>query len=307
MSGRHYVTTSIPYVNAAAARRARPGVRAGRRLRPLPAPAGRGTPASSAAPTRTASRTCRPPSARACRRGAGRPQRPGLPGAVATLDCQRRLHPHRRGRTATAGRAGSGRAIAAATSTKPVLGASTASAASSSTPRTSWSTAAAPTTAPAGLVEEENWFFRLSRYGARSEPDRGDRCASSPPRGATRCCASSPGLEDFTVSRSRARARGWGVDVPGDPGQVMYVWFDALANYITASLRRAEGRTVQGLTMARLCLGMGRLYQRYWLGRRPNGCTSSARASCASTPSTGRPCSSRPASRCPRTSSSTAT
>ncbi len=36
------------------------------------------------------------------------------------------------------------------------------------------------------------------------------------------------------VSRSRARARGWGIAVPGDPEQVTYVWFDALGNYITA-------------------------------------------------------------------------
>ena len=42
------------------------------------------------------------------------------------------------------------------------------------------------------------------------------------------------GLDDFSVSRSVARARGWGIPVPGDPDQVIYVWYDALANYITA-------------------------------------------------------------------------
>ncbi len=42
------------------------------------------------------------------------------------------------------------------------------------------------------------------------------------------------GLDDFSISRSQARARGWGIPVPGDPSQVMYVWFDALGNYITA-------------------------------------------------------------------------
>jgi len=42
------------------------------------------------------------------------------------------------------------------------------------------------------------------------------------------------GLADFSVSRPRARARGWGIPVPGDPEQVVYVWFDALANYISA-------------------------------------------------------------------------
>jgi methionyl-tRNA synthetase len=42
------------------------------------------------------------------------------------------------------------------------------------------------------------------------------------------------GLEDFSVSRTATRARGWGLPVPGDPDQVIYVWFDALGNYVTA-------------------------------------------------------------------------
>ena len=42
------------------------------------------------------------------------------------------------------------------------------------------------------------------------------------------------GLEDISVSRSQERARGWGIPVPDDPSQVMYVWIDALANYVTA-------------------------------------------------------------------------
>lgn len=42
------------------------------------------------------------------------------------------------------------------------------------------------------------------------------------------------GLADFSVSRPVERARRWGLPVPEDPSQVIYVWFDALANYITA-------------------------------------------------------------------------
>ena len=57
------------------------------------------------------------------------------------------------------------------------------------------------------------------------------------------------GLADFSISRSLARARGWGIPVPGDPSQVMYVWFDALANYITA-LGYGSG---------------GTLYEHYWV------------------------------------------
>jgi len=42
------------------------------------------------------------------------------------------------------------------------------------------------------------------------------------------------GLEDISISRSKERAGGWGIEVPNDPSQVIYVWIDALANYITA-------------------------------------------------------------------------
>ncbi|KKS86959.1 MAG: Methionyl-tRNA synthetase [Candidatus Gottesmanbacteria bacterium GW2011_GWB1_43_11] len=41
------------------------------------------------------------------------------------------------------------------------------------------------------------------------------------------------GLPDFSISRSRERARGWGIPVPGDESQIMYVWFDALNIYQT--------------------------------------------------------------------------
>jgi methionyl-tRNA synthetase len=49
------------------------------------------------------------------------------------------------------------------------------------------------------------------------------------------------GLQDFSISRSTERARGWGIDVPGDSGQVVYVWWDALGNYITALDYGTEG------------------------------------------------------------------
>jgi methionyl-tRNA synthetase len=86
------------------------------------------------------------------------------------------------------------------------------------------------------LVSEENWFFRLSRYQ--------QRLAELISSGALRIEPASRrnevlgfitgGLEDFSVSRSAARSRGWGISVPDDPQQVVYVWFDALANYLTA-------------------------------------------------------------------------
>jgi methionyl-tRNA synthetase len=86
------------------------------------------------------------------------------------------------------------------------------------------------------LVEEENYFFRLSRYQDQLLEfiDSGQmRIIPESRRNEVRSFVAR-GLEDISVSRSKERARGWGVPVPGDPDQVMYVWVDALANYITA-------------------------------------------------------------------------
>ena len=85
-------------------------------------------------------------------------------------------------------------------------------------------------------VEEENYFFRLSRYRAPlREALQSGRLQIVPERRANEVLAwIEDGLEDFSISRSAARAHGWGVPVPGDPDQVIYVWFDALGNYITA-------------------------------------------------------------------------
>ncbi len=89
---------------------------------------------------------------------------------------------------------------------------------------------------PVERVAEENWFFRLSRYQDHLEElIASDRMAIRPD--AFRREALSfvrSGLADISVSRSFARARDWGVPVPGDPTQVVYVWFDALTNYISA-------------------------------------------------------------------------
>jgi methionyl-tRNA synthetase len=86
------------------------------------------------------------------------------------------------------------------------------------------------------LIAEENWFFRLSRYARALRSAIADGRLRIEPAARRNEVLSfiDGGLEDFSVSRSTARARGWGIRVPGDPGQVIYVWFDALANYVTA-------------------------------------------------------------------------
>ncbi|MFI6359640.1 methionine--tRNA ligase [Streptomyces sp. NPDC050743] len=86
------------------------------------------------------------------------------------------------------------------------------------------------------LVAEENWFFRLSRHAGRLQELIGDGRLRIEPAARRNEVLSliAGGLHDFSVSRSHTRARGWGIPVPGDPTQVVYVWWDALGNYVTS-------------------------------------------------------------------------
>ncbi|KOX27563.1 methionyl-tRNA synthetase [Saccharothrix sp. NRRL B-16348] len=92
-------------------------------------------------------------------------------------------------------------------------------------------------------VAEENWFFRLSRYGDRLRDLIVDGTVRIEPAARRNEVLAfiAAGLRDFSVSRSRARAHGWGIPVPGDPDQVVYVWWDALGNYITSLGYGGEG------------------------------------------------------------------
>lgn len=97
-------------------------------------------------------------------------------------------------------------------------------------------------TAPT-LVSEENWFFKLSRYEDRLRKliESGELRIEPESRRNEVLGFIKTGLQDFSISRSTERARGWGIEVPGDPGQVIYVWWDALGNYITALDYGTEG------------------------------------------------------------------
>ena len=86
---------------------------------------------------------------------------------------------------------------------------------------------------PVEHVEEENYFFRLSRFEQRlidfysSHPG-----AVVPDHRVNEVLGFiKQGLQDFSVSR---KTLTWGIPLPFDPSHVAYVWFDALANYITA-------------------------------------------------------------------------
>ncbi len=89
---------------------------------------------------------------------------------------------------------------------------------------------------PPERVAETNWFFRLSRYQAELLALLEGGTLRIEPRERANEVLSfvRAGLSDFSVSRSRARARDWGIPVPGDPSQIIYVWFDALASYLAS-------------------------------------------------------------------------
>jgi methionyl-tRNA synthetase len=89
---------------------------------------------------------------------------------------------------------------------------------------------------PPERVSERNWFFRLSRYEDElATLIESGRLRIEPAQRRNEALSFvHSGLEDFSVSRAATRARGWGIPVPDDATQVVYVWFDALANYITA-------------------------------------------------------------------------
>ncbi len=86
---------------------------------------------------------------------------------------------------------------------------------------------------PAQAIEEENYFFRLSNYQSYLEEYLSQEGVIVPEwRRQEALNFVKAGLEDFSISREKSRL-DWGIPVPGDENQVMYVWFDALTNYIS--------------------------------------------------------------------------
>lgn len=84
-------------------------------------------------------------------------------------------------------------------------------------------------------VSEENYFLKLSKYQDKLiELIESNTLQIIPQNKRAEALAFiKQGLEDFSISRSKERARGVGVPVPGDPNQIIYVWFDALNIYMT--------------------------------------------------------------------------
>lgn len=92
----------------------------------------------------------------------------------------------------------------------------------------------APTGAKVEWVEERNLFFRLSDFGDRLLEfyDSNPNFIAPPSRRNEILSFVREGLRDLSISRT---SFDWGIPVPGYPGQVTYVWLDALVNYATAA------------------------------------------------------------------------
>ncbi|AME06734.1 methionine--tRNA ligase [Bacillus siamensis] len=87
---------------------------------------------------------------------------------------------------------------------------------------------------PVELIKEESYFFRMSKYADRLLKFYEDNPSFIQPESRKNEMINNfikPGLEDLAVSRTTF---DWGVKVPGNPKHVVYVWIDALFNYITA-------------------------------------------------------------------------
>ncbi|WP_110926070.1 methionine--tRNA ligase [Bacillus massiliglaciei] len=87
---------------------------------------------------------------------------------------------------------------------------------------------------PVEKVKEESYFFRMSKYADRLLQFYEEHPQFIQPESRKNEMINNfikPGLEDLAVSRTTF---DWGVKVPGDPKHVIYVWIDALSNYITA-------------------------------------------------------------------------
>jgi len=85
------------------------------------------------------------------------------------------------------------------------------------------------------IIEEENWFFKLSDYTKKikAKIESGELQVAPKSRKNEILALIDKGLEDISFSRP-AENLSWGVPVPNDPKHTMYVWCDALSNYITA-------------------------------------------------------------------------
>lgn len=124
------------------------------------------------------------------------------------------------------------------------------------------------------IVKEKNYFFKLSNYQAQIEKLISDDVVKIVPEKRKNEVLGflKEGLKDFSISRSNQRARNWGVPVPGDPSQKIYVWLDALGNYLTGLDYATEGKLYQQFwekadeRIHVIGKGIVKFHALYWIG-----------------------------------------
>lgn len=119
------------------------------------------------------------------------------------------------------------------------------------------------------VVEEENYFFKLSYYQEfLKEKIKNNEIEIIPEKRKHEVLSFiERGLEDFSISRSAQRMGGWGIPVPGDPKQIIYVWFDALNVYQSGVGFGWDEKKYQQWWPADIhCIGKGilRFHAIYW-------------------------------------------
>ena len=221
--------------------------------------------------------------------GVRRSERGRVPGDDGARErVERLLRPHdRRAAQGAACRSSSSGSTTAATSSRASTQGSTAPAARPSTPRTSSSTGSARST---GSGRSSS---RRRTTSSDSRPTRSRSFASttsSPdivlPRFRYNEARSfiERGLDDISVSRASQR---WGVPVPWDPDQVVYVWVDALINYWSALAFARPGEDLRPRLLAGGAAPPGEGHPqvplRHLAGAACSGRASRSRSSCSST------------------------
>lgn len=114
-------------------------------------------------------------------------------------------------------------------------------------------------------VSEENYFFKLAKYQKQIEDILASDTLQIVPEHRKNEILSfvKQGLKDISISRSNTRAKNWGVPVPNDSTQKMYVWFDAL-NIYRSGVEELKGEEWWPADVHVIGKGITRFHAVYW-------------------------------------------
>lgn len=121
---------------------------------------------------------------------------------------------------------------------------------------------------PVEIIKEENYFFKYSAFADKllNFYEKNPNFIVPDFRFNEVKNFVKNGLQDFSISRLKSKMP-WGIPVPGDDEHVMYVWFDALTNYIS-TLGWPENTTLSASGISPLAGGEN-LFQKYWVNGNP--------------------------------------